>query len=79
MNIKRLRISLRNLDKENFDVLIKALYEMSEPNSEGYSERIEALRNSLYFNFGYLEFHVVKAVALDVNKNEVKVIYDVIS
>jgi hypothetical protein len=69
MNIKRLKVSLRNLDKENFDALIDALYELPEPNSKGYSERIEALRNSLYYNIGYLELYVVKAVALDANEN----------
>jgi len=70
---------LKDLDKENFENLIKPLFGLSESDSEGYSKRIDDLRNSLFFNLGYLELHVVKVVGLDVYENEVKVIYDIIS
>jgi hypothetical protein len=77
MNIKRIKINLKDLDKENFEGLIKVLYDLPEPCSEEDAKRIDELRGSIYFNLGYIELHVVKAAGLDVYENEVKVIYDV--
>jgi hypothetical protein len=77
MNIKRIKINLKNLDKENFEGLIKALYDFPESCSEEDVKRIDKLRGSIYFNLGYIELHVVKATGLDVYENEVRVIYDV--
>jgi len=79
MNIRRIRINLRDLDKENFENLIKAFFELPEPGSEEYAKRMDDLRGSLYFNLGYIELYVVKAAGLDIYENEIKVIYDVIS
>ena len=79
MNIRRIRINLRDLDKENFENLIKAFFELPEPGSEEYARRMDELRGSLYFNLGYIELYVVKAAGLDIYENEIKVIYDVIS
>jgi len=79
MNIKRVRISLKDLDQENFENVIRAFFDLPEPGSDEYIRRINELRGSLYFNLGYIELHVVKAVALDVNEVELKALYDVIS
>jgi hypothetical protein len=79
MNVIRMKINLQNLDKENFENVIKALYDLPEPGSDEYARRIEELRGSLYSNLGYIELYVAKAAGLDVYENEVKVIYDVIS
>jgi len=79
MNIRRIRINLRDLDKANFENLIKAFFELPEPGSEEYAKRMDDLRGSLYFNLGYIELYVVKAAGLDIYENEIKVIYDVIS
>lgn len=79
MNIKRIKLNQRDLDKENFETVIKAFYDLPEPCPDEYAKRIDDLRESLYFNLGYIEFYIVKAAGLDVYENEVKVIYDVIS
>jgi hypothetical protein len=76
MTLKKIRISLKNLDTENYGTIIKSLYCLSKSESEEYTKRMNELRNSLYFNFGYIEFHVVKAVGLDVYENEVKVFFN---
>jgi hypothetical protein len=79
MNIRKIKINLKGLDKENFENLIKAFFDLPDPNSDELARRMDDLRGSLYFNLGYIELYVVKAIGLDVYEKEVKVIYDVIS
>jgi len=79
MNIKKIKINLRDLDKENFESLIRAFYELPEPGSEEYTKKISELRESLYFNLGYIELCLVKASGLDIYENEIRVLYDVIN
>jgi len=64
---------------ENFENLISTFYDLSESDSREYAKRVDELRASLHFNVGYIDVYLVKATALDVNGNEIKVIYDAIS
>jgi hypothetical protein len=59
MNIRKIRINLKDLDKENFESLIRAFYKLPEPASEEYTRKIDELRGSLYFNLGHIELYVV--------------------
>jgi hypothetical protein len=58
---------------------IEALYGLPKPTSEEQFKRIEDLQDSLYFNLGYLELHVIKITGLDVFENEAKVMFDAIN
>jgi len=56
----------RNLDRANFEIVIKVFYDLPEPDSDEYAGKIDELQESLHFNLGYIELCVVKAVGLDV-------------
>jgi hypothetical protein len=34
MNIKRIKLNLKDLDKENFETVVRAVYELPEPGSD---------------------------------------------
>jgi hypothetical protein len=79
MNTRKIRINLKDLDKENLESLIRAFYELPEPASEEYTRKIDELRDSLYFNLGHIELYVVYATGLDIYENETSVLFDEIN
>jgi hypothetical protein len=52
---------------------------LPERGSDEYAKRSDELRASLYFSLGFIELYTVMAAGLDINGDEIQMIYDVIS
>jgi hypothetical protein len=79
MNIKKIEFNPKDLEKENFENVTQAFYDLPERGSDEYAKRSDELRASLYFSLGFIELYTVMAAGLDINGDEIQMIYDVIS